>query len=99
MTTYYCHDCAIRLKEWIPATPTNLTGTYYQLEKYIKHTSPITSYNFNSIFTDPASATYSNFIVSAVASGNLEIDDLGRKNLVWVASAHTVEFPTAFPTY
>lgn len=72
-----------------PFSPIDLTGTQYQLGKYIKHTVPTSSYDFNTVFTQPGSATYFNFIVSAAASGHLEIDDRSRKNLVWVASAQT----------
>jgi hypothetical protein len=72
-----------------PALPEPLTGTQYQLEKYLKHTAPTTTYDFNTVFTAPSSYTYNDFIVSTVSSGHVEIDDRNRLNLVLVASAQT----------
>ena len=89
MSTYYCHDCAITNGILQPALPQPLTGTQYQLEKYLKHTTTTTAYNFNTVFTGPSSYTYSNFIVSAVSSGHVEVDDQNRINVVWVASTPT----------
>ncbi len=85
----YCHACAILRQVLIPNKAFTLTGTEYQLEKYIKHTAPTSTYNFNSVFTRPASATYSGFIVSAMAAGNVLVDDQGRKTITWIASAQT----------
>ena len=86
---YYCHKCAIGLGLLRPAATTDLTATQYQLEKYLKHTAPTSAYNFNTVFSSPASETYQNYIVTAVASGYVQIDDLGRKNIVWVGSEQT----------
>lgn len=71
-----------------PADPIELTGTQYQLEKFIKHTTPSTTYPLNSVFTGPASESYRNYIVTAVASGCVQIDG-NRTNVVWVATATT----------
>jgi hypothetical protein len=44
MSEYYCHSCALAQK-WF-TTPVevdklNLTGSQYQLSKFIKHTTPV----------------------------------------------------------
>ena len=86
MPTFYCHKCGVEEGHITPALPASLTGEQYQLEKFIKHTSPTGTYRVNSIFTDPTYAQYANYIVTTSASGYLEIDDKQRKNLVWFAS-------------
>ena len=86
---YFCHDCAISLGHLRPAAPVALTATQYQLEKYLKHTVPASAQNFNTVFTSPPSSTYANFLITAVASGHVQIDDAGRINVVWVASCQT----------
>ena len=69
--------------------PTSLTGTSYQLEKFIKHTAPTGTYPINSIFNDPTYDTYSSYIVTGTISGLLEIDNQGRKNFIWYAGKYT----------
>jgi len=86
---YYCHDCAIKKGILKPIAPTPFTGTQYQLDKYIKHTAPTSINNFNTIFAGPASSTYQTYIVNTISSGHVQIDDHGRTNVVWVASAQT----------
>jgi len=72
-----------------PASPISLTGTQYQLSKFIKHTVPSGSYRLDSVFDDPTYKEYSDYIVNTSASGLLETDDLDRKNLIWFAGSHT----------
>jgi hypothetical protein len=85
MSNYYCHSCAA-ISGWMSAaSPTSLTGTTYQLEKFIKHTVPTGSYPFVSVFDDPNYGAYRNYVVYTSGSGCLEIDDRGRRNLIWVA--------------
>ncbi len=72
-----------------PANPISLTGTSYQLGKFIKHTVPTGTYPLNSIFNDPTYNTYSGYIVTGTMSGLLEIDDYGRKNFIWYAGENT----------
>jgi|APCry1669189241_1035207.scaffolds.fasta_scaffold09463_1 hypothetical protein len=86
MSTYYCHSCAVKLGLITPTTTANLTGCNYQLEKFIKHTTPIGSYSINSIFDDPNYSKYRDYTISGSLSGCLEIDDKGRKNLLWYAA-------------
>lgn len=69
--------------------PTSLTGTPYQLGRFIKHTAPTGTYPINSIFDDPTYDTYCSYIVTGTISGLLEIDDGGRKNFIWYAGKYT----------
>jgi hypothetical protein len=89
MAGYYCHECALKMGLLHPAEPMILTGTEYQLNKYLKHTAPTSDYNFNTIFTGPASSTYHSYIVTTIASGHVQVDDRGRTNVLWVASGPT----------
>lgn len=65
--------------------PVTLTGTTYQLEKFIKHTAPTGSYPILSVFSDPAYETYRDYVVTTTVSGSAQIDDRGRTNLLWLA--------------
>ena len=89
MAQYYCFDCRILLGLLPPINSVSLTGTPYQLARYIKHTAPTGTYSVNSIFVDPTYITYSNYIVSGIVSGFLEIDYYGRNNLIWFAGELT----------
>jgi hypothetical protein len=87
MSTHYCHDCAIRIGHIAPidASVPSLTGSQYQLKKFIKHTAPEKYDGLISIFFSDEYAKYRDFSISGSLSGNLEIDTLGRRNLVWYA--------------
>jgi hypothetical protein len=89
MTQYFCRECQMLLGLVSPANPISLTGTNYQLGRFIKHTAPTGTYSLNSVFDDPTYTAYSNYIVSGSVSGYLEIDDYGRKNIIWFAGEHT----------
>ena len=89
MATYYCHHCALSNSYIIPANPITLTGTLYQLGKFIKHTIPSSSYGTVSVFDEPSYENYSNYFVGTIASGCLEIDDLGRRNIIYYAGERT----------
>lgn len=87
MAQTICQQCA-RTKGLLPEVVTShFTATRYQLEKYIKHTAPQQLYRYNSVFKDPSTAMYSNYIVSALADGYVEIDDRDRVNVNYFASA------------
>lgn len=88
MSKFFCHLCSVS-GLITPELPTSLTGTFYQLEKYIKHTAPTGTYPLNSIFIDPTYNTYSGYIVTGTMSGLLEIDERGRKNYIWYAGETT----------
>ena len=91
MTEYYCHQCAISSFLVTPASPGSLIGTTHQLGKFMKHTAPSASatYTINSVFNDPTYQAYESYVVSAAASGFLEIDDRGRKDIIWFAGSQT----------
>ncbi len=88
MPQYFCHLCSVSSLV-TPEFPTSLTGTFYQLEKYIKHTAPTGTYPLNSIFIDPTYNTYRGYILTGTLSGLLEIDNYGRKNYLWYAGEVT----------
>lgn len=89
MAQYYCHQCAISKSLVTPVSPSSLTDTPYKAGKFIKHTAPSASsiYPINSVFNDPTYQAYENHFVNAAASGFLEIDDHGRKNIIWFAGS------------
>ena len=87
---YYCHDCAVINGTLHPVDPARLTDNQYKLEKYLKHTVPASLANYNTVFTSlPSSECYRNFVVAAVSSGHVQVDDHNRTNVVWVASRDT----------
>ena len=51
-----------------PEVATDLVQNQYQLDKYIKHTTPSSSVGKTGVYTWPGSDTYKDFAVSAVAS-------------------------------
>lgn len=57
----------------------------YQVEKFIKHTAPTGLYPVNSVFEHRDWPTVKDYFVVTAASGCLEIDDQGRKNLIYFA--------------
>ena len=89
MGVLLCHSCAAEQGHIDFTLPGSVTGTEYQLEKYMKHTAPSGSYPVNSVFESPDHAVYSNYIVGTMASGCVEIDDHGRANLIYFAGEKT----------
>lgn len=88
MADYYCHSCAVSESIVVPEIPQNLSGSDYQLDKFLKHTAPSTVYpGVNSIFDNPTYDSYKDFIVTTLASGSVQIDDYGRTNMVWYAGS------------
>ena len=95
MAQYYCHQCAISGSLVRPVSSSSLTDTLYKADKFIKHTPPSASavYSINSVFNDSTYQTYESYVVNAAASGFLEIDNRGRKNIIWfVGSQVGVEY-------
>jgi hypothetical protein len=88
MSQFFCHLCSVAHLV-TPELPVSLTGTPYQLGKYIKHTAPTGTYPLNSIFDDPTYTAYSKYIVTGTMSGFLEVDGYGRKNFIWYAGENT----------
>ena len=62
----------------IGGLPSNLSGSTYQVSKFLKHTVPSTSAQTTGVFSDPSFAAYSNYLISSSASGSVEVDDSGR---------------------
>ncbi len=90
MSTYYCHECAfINGTLRLPPQGDRLTDNSYKLEKYIKHSDPSSSSDYKTVFTGVASESYQNYIVTAVASGHVQVDSQNRVNIVWVGSETT----------
>ncbi|MGA2111723.1 MAG: hypothetical protein ABSG98_06180 [Anaerolineales bacterium] len=85
MSSIYCHSCSVLLGLFRPELPDSLTGTSYQLAKYIKHTAPTGTYPYNSIFEDTGFPQYMEYIVTATVSGSAQLDDRGRVNLLYLA--------------
>jgi len=82
-----CHQCGISegLISPNPDETINLTGTTYQLDKYMKHTAPYNQPGFNSVFDDPTYEAYRSYHINASYSGCVEVDGNRRINLVWYA--------------
>jgi hypothetical protein len=85
MSTRYCHPCSLGLGITGGELPSNLTGSVYQVKKFLKHTTPLKSANTTGVFSDPSYTAYAGYLVSSSASGSVEIDDQGRTNIVWYA--------------
>jgi hypothetical protein len=88
MATRYCHKCASSKGFLVGGLPSGLTGTAYQVGKFLKHTVPSSSSQTTGVFTDPGYHAYSRYMISSSASGSVEIDDSGRTNVVWYAGKH-----------
>ncbi|MBR10820.1 MAG: hypothetical protein CMP48_24475 [Rickettsiales bacterium] len=88
MGSYYCHKCATEESYLNPSGSENLnfTGSAYQLTKFLKHTLPVTQSGLVSVFVDPSYLTYKDYTVNTLFSGSVEIDDSGRKNILWLAN-------------
>ena len=87
MTKHYCHKCTLELGIITPSIPVSLSGSSYQLNKFMKHTAPKNSYPLNGIFNDPSYERYANYVVTTLASGSSCILDDGRINMYWVAGS------------
>lgn len=86
---YYCHECADKLS-LIPNPPSGkVVRTSYQYEKHLKHTVPNPTYSIQSIFSDPSTSVYANHLVNTILAGAVEIDDQGRRNIIWCAGMET----------
>lgn len=86
---FYCYSCTPRTTTSSATVPLALPTNPYQLEKFIKHTSPTGVYSINSVFDSTDYAKYRDYIVSAQASGCLQIDDNGRRNYIFYAGEKT----------
>ncbi|MCE0496576.1 MAG: hypothetical protein LV481_01330 [Methylacidiphilales bacterium] len=90
MADHYCHECALRLGLLTPvvAPTSNITGSTYQLGKFMKHTMPTNYAGVLSIFDRPEYTPYLDYTVTTAASGSVEVDAQNRVNLIWYAGKH-----------
>ena len=91
MPIHYCHDCS-RMSGLI--TPLPLASgpaptSGYQLDKYVEHTVSGMTGKLKGIFNSGSWEAYQGYMVDAINSGCLEIDDQNRKNLVILAGKET----------
>jgi hypothetical protein len=91
MPLYYCHECASASGLINPVLPmSGLAPTSgYPLQKFLEHTVSGMTGKLKSIFNDGSWAAYQDFMVDAVNSGCLEVDDMNRKNLIVLADKGT----------
>ncbi len=65
--------------------PNSLLVTSYQLEKFIEHhATPTRVKKVNSLFSDPATVAYVNYVTTTLASGSVAVDHRGP-SFVWYA--------------
>jgi len=88
--SYYCHRCAVILGYFQDVYTSAPLQSQYQLDKFIKHTVPLT-HPSASVFNSTSAGPYANYVVDTAASGAVELDARGRRNFIWLA-AH----PTGF---
>ena len=86
--TYYCHRCAGRLGLLQDVYTSDPLQSQYQLGKFIKHTLPF-SHPSASVFNSTSTGDYADYVVNAAASGAVEIDAQGRRNIIWIAGRPT----------
>lgn len=86
MRRNFCWRCAAAEGYLASVDPNALLGTSYQLEKFIKHhATPTWVTGVNSLFSDPATVTYVNYVTTTLASGSVAVDDSGNPSFVWYA--------------
>ena len=84
METNYCHNCAAIFGYLNDIKCTDVLESKYQWKKYLKHTIPSSGFDLNSIFSDPTTAKYADWIINAEHAGSYEIDYKQRGNIIWV---------------
>jgi hypothetical protein len=89
MKQYYCHKCGKQKGLIEDPQPGKKVQSNYQYNKYKKHTVVDSSYPIQSIFSDPSTSVYADYIVNTMLEGAVEIDESGHKNLIWCAGRHT----------
>lgn len=87
LNTYLCYRCARSAGYSTNAETELLLESDYQLEKFLKHTRPPRIYHLNSLFSDPSTNVYRDYVVNAAAAGSVEIDSLDRVNFIWLAGS------------
>ncbi len=85
MSDHLCWQCAAKLGLADSVQTANLLDTSYQAAKFMKHTSPswLTT-GVNSLFDDPSTQAYQNYVINSAYSGSVERDSRGT-NFIWYA--------------
>jgi hypothetical protein len=91
---YLCLDCCGLLGHSSTVAQLQAGGfgqinSQYQLDHFWKHVAPSTAYPVNGLFVDPNSTSYCNYLVSTIAAGCVEFDEMGRKNFILFAGSTT----------
>jgi hypothetical protein len=81
MPRYYCNQCGVR-RGLVRPVPDNLISTPYQLEKFAKHTVLDPQEKLVSTFRSSSTGEYGGLVVGAMNAGSVELDDLGRTNVI-----------------
>lgn len=81
-----CWSCA-NAEGYLASIQTGaILGTAYQVQKFVKHTRPLWVISgVNSVFANPSTAAYANYIVHSAASGSVALDRWGQPTFVWYA--------------
>lgn len=82
--SYYCHRCAALLGYLQDVYTSDPLQSPYQLDRFMKHTLPL-SHPSASVFNSTSTGDYANYVVDAAASGGVEFDAHGRRNIIWLA--------------
>ena len=85
MNKHLCYRCARAAGYSTNAETELLLESGYQLEKFLKHTRPPRIYQLNSLFSDPSTNAYRDYVVNGAAAGSVEIDSLNRVSFNWFA--------------
>jgi hypothetical protein len=84
-SAYHCHSCA-SAAGMLPPLPPNFIPSSYQLDKERKHTTVSSVKGWLGVFNLTGSETYWDYIVNPLASGCVEVDAWGRRNVILVGS-------------
>lgn len=63
-----------------------LLNSEYQVEKFTKHTRPDRINNPHSLFDDPSTDIYRDYVINTAMAGSVEIDEWNRVNFIWLAN-------------
>ena len=85
MSRSLCFRCSREQGYSTSAEVELLLNTEYQANKFIKHTRPERIYLVNSVFNDPSTGAYAEFIINTSTGGSVFVDDEGRSSFTWFA--------------
>lgn len=82
-----CWQCSNSLGYSVGLDPATVLNSTYQLDKFVKHTRPMwTVSGINSVFSDPSTQAYAQYVVSSAASGSVALDRFGQASFIWYAA-------------